>query len=110
MHEPIGFRPLKRSDFPLVAGWLAEPHVAEWWGVPATIAGVEREFGACVDGADPTRIFIILADRRPVGVIQAYRLEDNPGYAAAIGIEQGAGVDLWDPLESTCRHASLSIL
>jgi hypothetical protein len=25
------FRPLSRSDLPLVARWLAAPHVVAWW-------------------------------------------------------------------------------
>jgi aminoglycoside 6'-N-acetyltransferase len=86
---------LTRLDFPMVALWLGEPHVAEWWDVPANIDAVEREFGASVDGRDRARIFVILADQRPVGIIQTYRLDDNPEYAAAIGIEHGAGVDLF---------------
>jgi aminoglycoside 6'-N-acetyltransferase len=91
----IAFRPLARDDFPQVASWLREPHVAEWWQEPHDSDGVEREFGPCVEGTDPTRVFVILSAERPVGVIQTYRLDDNPGYAVAIGIESGAGLDLF---------------
>jgi aminoglycoside 6'-N-acetyltransferase len=28
------FRPMTSADLPLVRRWLAEPHVAEWWGDP----------------------------------------------------------------------------
>jgi aminoglycoside 6'-N-acetyltransferase len=28
------FRPLSRSDLPLVARWLATPQVIAWWGDP----------------------------------------------------------------------------
>lgn len=91
----IGFRPLTRLDFPDIVAWLREPHVAEWWNVPPDIERVEQEFGRCIDRVDATRVFVILANGRPVGIIQTYRLDDNPEYAAAVGIEEGAGVDLF---------------
>lgn len=28
----IGFRPMTRDDLPMVAGWLAVPEIARWWG------------------------------------------------------------------------------
>ena len=39
---------------------------------------IERDFGPCVDGADPTEIFIASADGRAFGLIQRYRIDDNP--------------------------------
>ena len=96
MTQPIiRFRPLTRLDFPAIVAWLHEPHVAEWWTDPSDIASIERQYGPCVDGTDPTRVFVILAGDRPVGLIQTYRLDDNPDYAAAVGVENGAGVDLF---------------
>jgi hypothetical protein len=68
--------------------------VAECWQEPRDLDGLEREFGPCVDGTDPTRVFVILAGERAVGVIQTYRLDDNPGYAAAVGIEGGGRLAL----------------
>jgi len=32
---PYIFRPMTSADLPLVRRWLAEPHVAQWWGDPA---------------------------------------------------------------------------
>ena len=29
------FRPMTSADLPLIRRWLAEPHVAQWWGDPA---------------------------------------------------------------------------
>jgi aminoglycoside 6'-N-acetyltransferase len=29
------FRPMTSDDLPLIRRWLAEPHVAQWWGDPA---------------------------------------------------------------------------
>ena len=91
----IGFRPLTRADFAQLVEWIRQPHVAEWWTQPSDLAGVEAEYGPCVDGADPTRAFLILSGERPVGFIQCYRLDDNPDYARAVEVDQGAGVDLF---------------
>ena len=32
--SPYTFRPVTEADFPLLADWLAAPHVAQWWGDP----------------------------------------------------------------------------
>jgi aminoglycoside 6'-N-acetyltransferase len=87
-------RPLARDDFDRVVRWLAEPHVAEWWGAPLTIGGVEKEFGPCIDGIDPTRVFIVSLDGAAFGLVQIYRLSDNPEYERAVGVADAAGVDL----------------
>jgi aminoglycoside 6'-N-acetyltransferase len=90
----LSFHPLTRRDFPLLSNWLARPHVAEWWGTHQPTA-VEEEFGPCVDGTDPTRVFVCLLAGTPVGLLQVYRLDDNPDYARAVGLEQAAGMDLF---------------
>jgi aminoglycoside 6'-N-acetyltransferase len=93
--EPaLVLRPLARDDFDLVAGWLAQPHVTEWWGAPLTAEGVEKEFGPCVDGTDPTRVFIVADHSAAFGLVQIYRLADNVDYERAVGLTDAAGVDL----------------
>ncbi len=91
----IGFRPLTRTDFALVATWIGRPHVAEWWTEPTDLAGIEATYGPCVDGIDPTLTFLILSGGRPVGFIQCYRLDDNPDYGRAVEVDQAAGIDLF---------------
>jgi aminoglycoside 6'-N-acetyltransferase len=91
---PLVLRPLARTDFELVVQWLAQPHVAEWWGAPLGVEGVEKEFGPCIDGADPTQVFIVADDAAPLGLVQIYRLADNADYERAVGVDDAAGVDL----------------
>jgi len=95
--DAIAFRPLRRDDFPLLARWLNTPHVREWWrDDPRTLAEVEAEYAPRVDGRSATSCYIMLHEGRPVGYIQAYRIADEPEYAAALGVEEGAaGVDLF---------------
>jgi Acetyltransferase (GNAT) domain len=96
MVEPgLILRPLSRADFAMVVGWLARPHVAAWWGAPLDLAGVEQEYGPCVDGTDPTEVFICSEGPMPIGLIQIYRLADNAAYERAVGVDKAAGVDLF---------------
>jgi aminoglycoside 6'-N-acetyltransferase len=62
------FRPLCEDDLSCVGGWLAMPHVVEWW--PAGVKQLDRiraHFG------DPAiDLFIVSADDRPIGYLQCY--------------------------------------
>jgi aminoglycoside 6'-N-acetyltransferase len=87
----VVLRPMGRHDFPEFVDWLARPHVAEWWDPPFDLAGVEREYGPCIDGTDPTLLFIATEGSHDVGFAQIYRMADNPGYALAVGVEEAAG-------------------
>lgn len=76
----ITFRRVTRSDFGVLAGWLAEPHVARWWNHEFTNQAVERDFGLAADGEEPSEDHIALLDGRPIGVIQYSRYADYPEY------------------------------
>jgi RimJ/RimL family protein N-acetyltransferase len=91
---PIIFRPLTRADFPLLARWLAAPHVRAWWRDGLTsLEDIEREYGPPVDSIDPTRVFIFRVDDVPVGMIQCYRHADDPEWDRAVGVPSAAGID-----------------
>lgn len=85
-HGPLtlSFRRLSRDDFRLLTIWLTTPQVARWWNHGTTPSAIESDFGPSVDGADPSEMFIALADRRPVGLIQRYRYLDNPEYIVEV--------------------------
>ncbi|MEO9336140.1 GNAT family N-acetyltransferase [Mesorhizobium sp. SB112] len=72
------FRPVTRKDLPMLARWLAQPHVAEWWDDPETeLASIEEHIDSI--SVEP---FIIEIDGKPVGYIQSYdpHLEDDHPY------------------------------
>jgi aminoglycoside 6'-N-acetyltransferase len=89
----VEFRPLRRDDLPQLAAWFAQPHVRQWWPAePLDVAGVEAAYGPCIDGDDPTELFVISADQQPVGMIQRYLLADEPQWREALrGIADVAG-------------------
>lgn len=74
------FRPLTRADFPLLAEWLAQPHVARWWNHETTAEALERDFGGIADGTEPGEDLLALLDGVPVGLVQRSRLDDYADY------------------------------
>ena len=56
----IHFRPLTAADLPLIAAWLAWPHVAEWWDGPIALEPILRQYLALLDG-------------QPIGYVQTYQ-------------------------------------
>src|SRR6187200_1628686 len=63
------------ADLPLVRRWLAEPHVAQWWG--DTCEQFELVSGdLAVEAMDQ---FIVATDARPFGYIQCYDPDVWPG-------------------------------
>ena len=44
MQASISFRPLGRSDFPLLQDWLSAPHMAVGWHERLDLAGVDAQY------------------------------------------------------------------
>lgn len=78
------FRRLQRYDFALLARWLAEPHVREWWYHDYNPDALERDFGATIDGDEPPESHVVVLDDRPIGLIQYRRFEDCPDDAREV--------------------------
>ncbi|WP_412539280.1 GNAT family N-acetyltransferase [Longispora sp. K20-0274] len=90
----VELRPLTRADFPALLRWLRADHVRAWWrDVPDSPAAVERKYGPRVDGAAPTRVFVMEDDGTPVGFLQCYRHADYPDEERAVGLPGAAGID-----------------
>jgi aminoglycoside 6'-N-acetyltransferase len=95
MPASISFRPLRRSDFLLLQGWFLVPHVAAWWNELVDLASVEAKYGPRVDGTEPTHVFVVEHDARPIGWIQWYLWADYPEHARQLGADpSSAGIDL----------------
>jgi aminoglycoside 6'-N-acetyltransferase len=89
---------MRQDDLPLLLDWLAQPHVSEWWrGEPSDLAGVEAKYGACIDGDDPTELFVIEESSRPIGMLQCYLMADETEWAGAfddiVDVADAAGID-----------------
>lgn len=92
----FSFQPLTRQEFPMIINWLAKPHVKKWWPEPeANLAAVEKEFGASIDGTEPTKVYLAIVEDKPIGIIQCYQLSDYPKYQKTIKLDNAVGVDLF---------------
>ena len=89
---PIGFRPLGRSDFPLLSTWFAAPHVAPWWQEPSDPDGVEARYGPVVDGTDATEVHIVTLDGAPIGLVLRYRIAEEEAWRTTLA-PTGAPLD-----------------
>ena len=73
------FRPVTKADLPLIARWLAEPHVAEWWDDP------QQEIAAIRDHIDSVSVEPLIAelDGKAIAYLQTYdpHMEDDHPYA-----------------------------
>lgn len=81
--------------------WLLRPHVRRWWDDDPEERdypeGTIHDWMEAVRGEDPTDMFVIQIDGRPVGVIQSYRCDDHPDYLPQIGplAHPAFGVDIF---------------
>jgi len=73
-------RRLTRADFPMLQHWLAQPHVKRWWDHEFSDEAVEADFGACIDGLEPTDMLVGMLGNEPVGLIQRYAIASYPEY------------------------------
>jgi aminoglycoside 6'-N-acetyltransferase len=89
----LTLRPLADEDLGLLAAWLGAAHVQPWWQEPFDDESVRARYGPTIDGTNTTEVFVIVVDERPVGIIQRYRLSDDPGWERAVGVPGGAGID-----------------
>ena len=84
----ISFRPIRRDDFADIVRWHEAPHAARWFADgPRGLAGVEACLGPCIDGEDPTKVFVVLIDGTSAGYAQHYLVEDDPPYREAVGAD-----------------------
>lgn len=66
--DPVSFRRICADDEPLLALWLAEPHVREWWGEP------DREIELIREGesSGESQGYLGFVAARPVAYLQAW--------------------------------------
>jgi aminoglycoside 6'-N-acetyltransferase len=90
----IEFRPFTRAALLLLSTWLDAPHVARWWPREDPSAdALAAYYGPAIDGTDPSRLFLALADGTPVGFFQTYLHADHPDWDRTIGLPNVAGID-----------------
>src|SRR3954464_10494249 len=113
----ITFRPLALTDLDDLRRWLNTPHVYEWWGVTsgpgslggpgadaATAAQVHEKYAPGIErGHDTTHRHVIEVHGHAIGLIQHYRLADEPEYAAPIRVTAPRAAGTGGPLRGVER-------
>ena len=76
--QGYGFRAIDVADLPLLRRWMAEPHVAEWWG---DADDALAEIRAAIDEPS-TQPMIVEMDGEPIAYLQHYdpHMEDDHPY------------------------------
>jgi aminoglycoside 6'-N-acetyltransferase len=83
------FRPMSAADLPMVADWLAAPHVAAWWGAPEQQYALISE-----DLAHPAMDqFIVALDQRPFAYLQCYDPNAWPDHGFGAFPDGTRGID-----------------
>lgn len=112
----ITFRPLTPADLPMLAGWLAEPHVRRWWNHETSPEALDRDFGPVMRGEEPAEDLVVSVGGTPAGLLQRCRWHDHPEYVEEIApiLEIPAGAVTLDyligPPELTGRGLGPRIL
>ncbi len=76
----VTWRHVTPDDFPLLARWLAQPHVARWWHHEKSAAAVARDFGPSARREEPNEDLLASLDGAPIGLLQRSFLHDYPEY------------------------------
>lgn len=106
-NEAYSFARLTRADLPLVARWLAAPHVREWWGDPAReLAMIEADLGD--PGAAPTDMLVVTWQGQPFAYVQDYPAHHwpMPHYAALPEGARAMDTFLGDAAFLGCGHGA----
>ena len=102
------FRAVTEADLPMLAAWLAEPHVQEWWdkGPEASLAEIRE----AMDSVE-TEPLIVELRGRPIAYIQSYdpHLEDGHPYQDQPYGTLGIDVSIGDPTLVGIGHGSAII-
>ena len=67
----VAFRLMQEDELPRLIAWLRASHVAPWWQRSATADAIARTYVPRLRGKTEVRVYTLLADNVPVGMIQA---------------------------------------
>ena len=81
----------------MLSDWFSRAHVEPWWREAYDAASIEKNYGPCVDGLDPTELFVIESGGSPIGFVQRYSIDDNTSWKSSLAAtgehEKAVGID-----------------
>ncbi|MDX1803485.1 MAG: GNAT family N-acetyltransferase [Alcanivorax sp.] len=93
----LGFAPLTEEDLGLLHGWLAAPHVVQWWGPSRSLEEVLRDYNPATRCVGGPAYFLIELEGEPVGFIHRYAPVEHhhEGWWRQIHDPGARGIDLF---------------
>lgn len=97
----VTLRSMTHGDLELVSAWRDGAAVRQWWqvGREQTREQIREMYAERIDGASPTRMWIVEVNGRSIGFVQDYVLRDYPDFAVltpdpdAVGVDYAIGAD-----------------
>ncbi|MDG2262442.1 MAG: GNAT family N-acetyltransferase [Actinomycetota bacterium] len=89
----ITFRRFVRADYPLLAGWRRDRAWLTWWGPARSVDELEDDYGACIDGTEPTLMSVAAIDGRDFALVETYRIADQADWNARVSVPGAVGID-----------------
>jgi aminoglycoside 6'-N-acetyltransferase len=80
----LRFRRVTREDFRLLSDWFSRGHVEPWWREAYDAASIEKNYGPCVDGLDPTELFVVESEGNPIGFAQRYSIDEDANWKSSL--------------------------
>lgn len=98
------FRDVTEADLPMLAKWLAEPHLAEWWGDADEAVAEIQEAMESVE----TEPLIVELNGKPIAYLQSYdpHLEEGHPYQDQPFGTLGMDISIGDPSLVGVGHGS----
>ncbi len=81
----LTLRAMEIADLDLVAAWLDEPQVAQWYLTASTVEEEMDDLRRCLVGEEPTEVLVIADHDEPIGWCQWYLCREYPAHAEGIG-------------------------
>jgi aminoglycoside 6'-N-acetyltransferase len=97
------FRPMTTADLALIKGWLASPHVREWWDEP------DEQYALVSGNLDEPAMDQYIVDFRgvPLGYLQCYNLTAwNTGFGPQPRGTRGIDLFIGEPDEIGLGHGA----
>ena len=96
MPGDVQFESMRAVDLSRLHEWLQRPHVRRWWREGETYEEVVEHYLPSIEGREPTQLYLIALEARPVGFIQTYLVSAYPEWERLVRVGAGvAGVDLF---------------
>ena len=92
----IEIRPMKVSDYPLMAKWLSDPRVYKYiYGKPKDIGYVKKNYGPRIRKEEKINSNIIEYQNKPIGYIQYFDIKPFEADYEMENTKNIWAIDLW---------------